>query len=376
MIGWMQTNTRARSSLTALSNPTLRIAQIAPPAERVPPSGYGGTERVIYELVKELTSRGHEVTLFASGDSDVRCELVPTVPHALRPANHMEAEQAYSISTILDVVKQAHRFDLIHAHLEWFNPLLATLTSAPVVMTFHGRLDYAFAPHLLAYVPRGLVAVSASQMAAHESIPWEGVVHNGLDLSRSPFEGKRSDDLCFVGRLAPEKGAVEAIDIAKRTGRKLRIAAKKGVTRREIEYFDEVFRPAITGADVEYLGELPGPERDKLFADLYATLMPGSWPEPFGLVAIESLGCGTPVICRRVGALPEIIREGVDGFFGDDEVAMAFRVDQVSQLDRKEIHDSVVNRFSAKRMADAYERIYRAMLDDRTEPKADVPALG
>jgi glycosyltransferase involved in cell wall biosynthesis len=359
----MDTTPGSRGGLTALANLPLRIALAAPPQEAVPPAAYGGTERVIFELVRELTSRGHEVTLFAAGDSQVPCELVPTVSKALRPANQLDAEQAAMISTVLDVVKQADRFDLIHAHLEWFSPLLTTLTTTPVAMTFHGRLDYSFARNLLGYVPHGMIAVSAAQMAAHEDLPgWEGVVHNGLNLSHSPFSEKRSDALVFVGRISPEKAAAEAIEIARRCGRPLKIAAKRPTSAPDVEYYEAVFKPAMAGADVEYLGELSGSDRDRLLAESYATLMPGSWPEPFGLVAIESLACGTPVIARHVGALPEIIRDGVDGFFGDDAAAMAFRIERVGELDRRAIRESVIVRFSAKRMADAYERIYMEML--------------
>ncbi len=365
----MDTTPGSRGGLTALANPTLRIALVAPPQEAVPPKGYGGTERVIFELARELTSRGHDVTLFASGDSTVPCELVPTLPKALRPANQMEAEQAYLISTVLDVVKQADRFDIVHSHLEWFSTLFTTLTTVPVAMTFHGRLDYSFAEHLLEYVPRGLVAISKAQKAAHDDLPgWEGVVYNGLNLTGSPFSETRSDDLCFVGRISPEKGAAEAIEVARRAGRKLRIAAKKPITARDVEYYERVFKPAMADADVEFLGELSGKDRDKLFSECFATIMPGSWPEPFGLVAIESLACGTPVISRHVGALPEIIREGVDGFFGDDPAAMAFRVERVGELDRRAIRESVLSRFSAKRMADGYERVYMKLLEHRENP--------
>ena len=176
--------------------------------------------------------------------------------------------------------------------------------------------------------------------------------------------GTRTDALCFVGRVAEEKGIVDAIEVAKAAGRPLKIAAKIGPVGPEKDYNDAVFQPALkaAGKDVEFLGELSQSDRDQLFAESYATLMPGSWPEPFGLVAIEALACGTPIVARRSGALPEIIRDGIDGFFGDDVMAMAFKVDRVEDLDRQAIRDSVVNRFSVERMTDGYEAIYRRML--------------
>jgi glycosyltransferase involved in cell wall biosynthesis len=170
--------------------------------------------------------------------------------------------------------------------------------------------------------------------------------------------------LCFVGRVAAEKGIVEAMEVAKAAGRPLRIAAKIGPTGPEKDYNDAVFQPALAdaGKDVEFLGELSQADRDQLFAESHATLMPGSWPEPFGLVAIEALACGTPVLARRVGGLNEIIREGVDGFFGDDVTELAFLADRVADLDRSEIRASVIDRFSATRMADSYEALYARML--------------
>jgi glycosyltransferase involved in cell wall biosynthesis len=192
-------------------------------------------------------------------------------------------------------------------------------------------------------------------------VPWT-VVHNGLDLSNAPFEPRRGDELCFVGRITPEKGVIDAIEIARMTGRRLRIAAKVGWTPAERSYHDDVFRPALERADVEYLGELGGPERDRLYAESYAMLMPGTWPEPFGLVAIEALACGTPVIARPVGALPEIVRDGIDGFFGDDVADLAARVREVAELDRSAIRASVLERFSATRMTDGYAALYRRLL--------------
>jgi glycosyltransferase involved in cell wall biosynthesis len=203
-------------------------------------------------------------------------------------------------------------------------------------------------------------------------VDWN-IVYNGLTLAGAPFERRRSDALVFVGRVAPEKGIVEAMEIAKLSGRELKIAAKVGTTEDERAYNDDVFEPAraAAGSLVEYLGEVSGAERDQLFATSYATLMPGSWPEPFGLVAIESLACGTPILARRVGGLAEIIRDGVDGFFGDDVTQLAFQVPRIEELDRVAIRDSVIDRFSATRMADGYEAIYRRLLEKGASPESN-----
>jgi glycosyltransferase involved in cell wall biosynthesis len=348
----------------------LRIAQVAPPMERVPPRAYGGTERVIFELVQELDRRGHAVTTFASADSEVPGRLVATVPEALRPAGYVGDPAPYFNLTIAAVLDRADEFDIIHSHLEWASLLLARVSPVPVVTTFHGRLDLPWADALLRDPPAGLVAISESQANTHPDVPWAAVVYNGLRLTDSPFGTRRTDALCFVGRVVPEKGVVEAIDIALAAGRPLRIAAKAGPTAVERDYFENVFRPALeaAGSSVEFLGELDQADRDELLAQSHASLMPGSWPEPFGLVAIESLACGTPVIARRIGGLPEVLRDGIDGFFGDDVTAMAFMVDRVVDLDRQAIRDSVLDRFSVERMTDRYETVYRARLET---PDAD-----
>ena len=347
----------------------LRIAQVAPPLERVPPSGYGGTERVMYELIVELDRRGHEVTTFASGDSDVPGRLVPTVPVALRPADVKDDPMGYFLTTILKVLDSELDFDIVHSHLEWSSLVLARATRVPVVATFHGRLDLPWSRELLdSPTQASLVAISESQASAHPDVAWT-VVHNGLTLDSAPFERRRSDALCFIGRVAIEKGIVEAIDIARIANRPLRIAAKIAPTGPEHEYYEEVFVPALeaAGSSVEFLGEVSGSERDELLSDSYAALMPGAWPEPFGLAAIEALACGTPVLARRVGGLTEIIRDGVDGFFGDDVAEIAFKVPEVAALDRRAIRKSVVERFSARRMADGYESLYRRVLGSKSD---------
>lgn len=346
----------------------LRIAQVVPPIERVPPLAYGGTERIVDALCAVLAERDHQLTIFASGDSVVPGELVPTVPRALRPDGFGGDISPFMLATLQAVLERANEFDVIHSHLETWTGLLARVSPVPVVSTFHGRLDLPWLAPLLVGLgtdhgagrsPNRLVAISAHQAAAQAQVPWT-VVHNGLDLTRSPFIDTPGESLCFVGRVDPEKGIVEAIEVAKQAERPLRIAAKIGTVPHQQAYYDDVFRPALekAGSSVEYLGEVSPAERDQLFAESYATLMPGSWPEPFGLVAIESMACGTPVVARRVGGLPEIIREGRDGWFGDDVRHLAFLTARVGELDRAEIRASVLDRFSAGRMTTAYEELY------------------
>jgi glycosyltransferase involved in cell wall biosynthesis len=269
------------------------------------------------------------------------------------------------LATTLQVLDHALEFDLIHSHLEWYSLALRRATKCPVVATFHGRLDLPWSREALADRPGGLVAISRSQASVHPDVPWT-IVHNGLTLDASPSDERRSDALVFVGRVAPEKGIVEAIEIAQHADRPLRIAAKLGPTPDEQQFNTEVFQPALkaAGTRVEFLGELSGAERDALFAESYAVVMPGSWPEPFGLVAIEALACGTPVLARRVCGLPEIIRDGVDGFFGDDVTELAFHVPEVASLNRRAIRKAVIDRFSAARMADGYEALYRRILGE------------
>jgi len=320
----------------------------------------------VHELTTELVRRGHAVTTFASGDSEVAGRLVPTIERAMRPAGDGGDASGWFMVTIEALLDRIDDFDLVHSHLEWWSIPLARISPIPVVSTFHGRLDLPWSESLLGRARDGVVAISRSQASAHPQVPWT-VIHNGLALEGAPFKEQRSDDLCFIGRVDPEKGIIEAIELAGAIGRRLRIAAKIGTLPDQLVYYEDVFKPALerAGSSVEFLGELAGADRDRLFADSYATLMPGAWPEPFGLVAIESLACGTPILARRVGGLPEIIREGVDGFFGDDVAALAFQAHRIDGLDRRAIRERVIEQFSASRMTDRYEELYARMLDRR-----------
>jgi glycosyltransferase involved in cell wall biosynthesis len=260
------------------------------------------------------------------------------------------------------VVRAAEQgeFDVIHTHLDLIGVLAAAATHVPVVATFHGRLDHpAYGPALRGSRAK-LVGISSHQVSTRPDADWT-VVHNGLTLDEAPFERRRDDALVFVGRITPEKGALVAVEAARLAGRPLRVIAKEPGLPAEREYLEEVFLPAIQDDDrVELLGELVGPDRDHVVASSHALLMPSAWPEPFGLVAIEALACGTPVIAHRSGGIPEIVREGVDGFFGDDAQHMANLVERVDDLDREAMRADAIERFSARRMTLAYEEVMLA----------------
>lgn len=341
----------------------LRIAQVAPPLEAVPPIGYGGTERIVAEIVVELDRRGHEVTTFASGDSIVPGRHVPTVPHALRPIGFGDDPAASFRRTVELVLDHQDEFDVIHAHVESWNVELARRARVPVVSTFHGRLDMPWARDAFRNPVRGLVAVSLDQARVHPEANWT-VIHHGISFDPPAIPEVPGEDLCFVGRMAPEKGFLDAIDIARLTGRRLMVAAKIPSRRIEVDYHDAVIRPALDRADVTLLGELSEADRDRLVAGSRASLVPSAWPEPFGLVVIEALACGTPVLARRTGAIPEILRHGIDGFLGDDAHQLAYFEDRVDQLDRAAIQAAAIERFTVDRMVDAYEDLYRQLLGE------------
>jgi glycosyltransferase involved in cell wall biosynthesis len=340
----------------------LRIGLVAPPLLPVPPPTYGGTERVVHALAEGLHRLGHDVTLFASADSEVSCRLVATVPRACWTGGSPDV--ARSFERVLDAVaRRDSRFDVIHSHLEARGFQLARSSRTPVVSTMHGRLDDPVTRAALrAHSDVPLVAISQNQQDLAPWANWVGMVRHGLDLDRMPFGSKAGDYLLFVGRIAREKGIIQAIEVARRTRHRLLIAAKV-FEATELDLFDTKVRPALRPGRVEYLGEV-GPEvRDPLFAGAEATLMLGDWPEPFGLVAIESLATGTPVIATRHGALPEIVEDGVDGYLVDDLGAAVGAVLAVRSLDRRRIRSRAIRRFSAARMVDEYLAVYRRLLD-------------
>jgi glycosyltransferase involved in cell wall biosynthesis len=342
----------------------LRIAQVAPPLEAVPPIGYGGTERIVAELVRELHRRGHEVTTYASGDSEIPGRHVQTVPLALRPTGFGGDPTPYLRQVADSILEHEADFDLIHMHIDPLNAEVARRASVPVVATFHGRLDAPWAREAFVDPPPGMVAISRDQARTHPGVDWT-VIYHGITVEPPPLPATPGDDLCFVGRIAPEKGFLDAIEIARLTGRRLLAATKVATRPIDKEYEEAVIRPALARADVTLLGELSVTERDRLVASSRASLVPSTWPEPFGLVVIEALACGTPVLARRAGAIPEILRDGIDGFIGDDAQQLAFFDGLVGGLDRAAIRAGALERFSVTRMVDAYEALYRRLIAER-----------
>jgi glycosyltransferase involved in cell wall biosynthesis len=345
----------------------MRIAQIAPLAESVPPKLYGGTERVVAWLVDELAELGHDVTLFASGDSVTRAKLHSVWPRALRlgrPRSHPIAAQ----TVLLEVMaRQAAEFDVIHAHIDWLHlPLLSRL-GVPFVTTMHGRLDLPGLPDVVRRFPGApFVSISNNQRASLGDANWLGTVYHGLpaDLFRPGFEG--GSYLAFLGRLTAEKGPEAAIRIARAAGMPLRIAAK--VPRGERRYFKKRLEPQIDGDQVRLIGEVDDEAKQKFLADASALLFPIDWPEPFGLAMIEAMACGTPVIAFRSGSVAEVVDDGVTGFVVDGEAEAVQAVRRLGELDRRQIRAHFEQRFTAKRMAEEYLRHYERLVG--TGPKS------
>jgi glycosyltransferase involved in cell wall biosynthesis len=340
----------------------------------VPPPTYAGTERVVAALAEALVARGHHVTLFAPGDSHFSGDLAPTPPQSLWSRGYQGDVSSYINTTLARVWARHEEFDVIHSHVETLGFLFARHCPTPVVTTLHGRLDASGIPDLIdEFRDIPLVAISASQRRWGDDANWVATIHHGLPLEHMPFSGSPGEYLAFVGRVTPEKGLVDVIELARRTGLPLKIAAKVYDPHEKV-HFAEVVQPAIEEGVVEFLGELGQLERDALYSGALATIMLGAWPEPFGLVAIESLATGTPVIARRAGALTETVEHGIDGFLVDDLSEAELAVSRARSLDRVRIRARVLERFSPGRMADEYEAVYRRLLASAPDRQQGVTA--
>jgi glycosyltransferase involved in cell wall biosynthesis len=343
----------------------MRIAQIAPLYEPVPPALYGGTERVIAALCDGLVGRGHDVTLFAADPSTTRARLEPMGPPLRERMSRHELSQVaphLHLKMLTDVYERADEFDIIHSHVDVWTLPFTTRTSTPSVLTMHGRLDTPYVQATLPLYPDvPLVSVSDSQRAPlrHRRQRWAATVYNGLDLAGYGQHAREpGGHLAFVGRISPEKGPILAIEVARRTGRPLRIGAK--VDPVDVDYFEQEVEPLL-GGDVTFVGEVDETRKPAFFGGAAATLFPSDWPEPFGLVMIESLGAGTPVIALRRGAVPEVLVDGVTGFICDDVDAMVAAVGRIGEIDPQDCR-AHARRFSADVMCDAYDDVYRSLV--------------
>jgi glycosyltransferase involved in cell wall biosynthesis len=342
----------------------LRIAQIAPLAVPVPPSEYGGTERVIYDLTEGLVARGHDVTLFASGDSETSGRLVPAVPQALWKEKDLTDPVAALFRMHADVFSRAAHFDLIHTHTDYFAFPYAKYSSVPVVTTLHGRLDIPDMAEMLRVLREPyLVSISRSQRSQVPDAHWAGTVHHGIVVENYRFDACGGEGLVFLGRFAPEKGAHLAIDVAIAAGVPLTLAGR--IPPEEQSYFDREIRPRLAHRLISFVGEVGDEEKQKLLCNARALIFPIDWPEPFGLVMVEAMACGTPVIATPKGSAPEVIADGVTGILASSEQALVEAVAKVAAIDRMACRRHVEKQFAVARMVGRYERIYRQVLNGR-----------
>jgi glycosyltransferase involved in cell wall biosynthesis len=339
----------------------VKIAQVAPLFESVPPRGYGGTERVVSYLTEELVRRGHEVTLFASGDSRTSARLIAACPHSLRLDPSCKISLPHHLMLLEKVSQCAQEFDLIHYHIDCIHfPVIRRVTQRQLT-TLHGRLDVPdLEPFYCEYSEMPLVSVSDSQRQPLEGANWLATVYHGLPRDLYSFQEKPGSYFAFLGRMSPEKGCDQAIDISRATGIPLKIAAKVGLADRP--YFDAVLRPRLREPGIDYIGEIGEEEKGAFLGGARALLFPISWPEPFGLVMIESLACGTPVLAFRSGSVPEILEEGVTGFIGGSVGDLVRSADRIESLDRRECRRAFERRFSDFRMVEDYLQVYHQVV--------------
>jgi glycosyltransferase involved in cell wall biosynthesis len=340
----------------------------------VPPKSYGGTERVVAWLTEALIARGHQVTLFATGDSTCRAPLRAGWPRALRLEGLERFGSAYQLLMLSEVYDHADEFDLIHTHLDFWSFPFARLVATPTISTLHGRLDL---PELLplyrAYPDVPLVSISDAQRRWLPGPNWAGTVHHGMPGDMLEFSPGPGRYLAFLGRISPEKRPDLAILAARRAGLPLKIAAKIDAVDRD--YYEAEIKHLITPPDVEYIGEISDREKSEFLGSAVALLFPIDWPEPFGLVMIEALACGTPVIARPCGSVPEIIRDGVTGFIAAELDELVAALSKVDQLSRAVCRHEFETRFTADQMAANYEVLYRSILRGRRMAHEEAESL-
>lgn len=349
----------------------LRIALIAPLAESVPPKAYGGTERVVSYLTEELVRQGHDVTLFASGGSETRAELVEGAPHALRLDDEVDDPLVWHLLMLEKLYRRIDEFDVVHSHVHYLPFSMMRRLDKPMVTTMHGRMDLnEYEPLYEEFSEMPLVSISYAQRRPVPAANWADTIYHGLPVETyQPVEGQ-GDYLAFLGRVSPEKRLDTAIELAQRTDRPLKIAAKIGEADRP--YFETHIEPLIDGDVIEFVGEIGEDDKEEFLGRAAALVFMVDWPEPFGLAMIESMACGTPVIARRRGSIPEVVDHGVSGFVCEDLDDAIEAVGQLDALDSRTVREAFERRYSAGRMAREYTALYRqVVLDHQTSALAE-----
>lgn len=339
----------------------MKIAQVAPLYESVPPQYYGGTERVVSYLTEELVRQGHRVTLFASGDSVTSAELVAPCERSLRQHPDCIDQLAHHILMLEQVASAAPQFDIIHYHIDYLHYPLSTRQRTPYVTTLHGRLDIPdLAPLYRKFSHVPVISISDSQREPLGWINWQATVHHGLPEDLYTLHEEPGKYLAFLGRVSPEKRPDRAIEIAKLVGMPLKISAK--VDNADRDYFHTAIRPLLDHSLVEFVGEIGEAEKNDFLGNACALLFPIDWPEPFGMVMIESMACGTPVIACRRGSVSEVIDDGISGRIVDNMDEAVRAVEEIATLDRRRCRRAFEERFSASRMARDYVKVYHRLL--------------
>jgi len=341
----------------------VRIAQVAPLFESVPPKFYGGTERIVSYLTEDLVRKGHEVTLYASGDSETRARLRPSSARSLRLDRGCKDPLSHHIVMLERVAQEAAEFDVIHYHIDYLHFPTTRRTPQHHLTTLHGRLDLPdLVPLYQEYRDMPVISISEAQRLPLKWVNWQATVYHGLPRDLYPFHETPGDYLAFLGRISPEKGCDRAIEIARRAGMPLKIAAKIAEGPDQV-YFEQVIRPLLREPGIEFIGEINEREKGSFLGGARALVFPIDWPEPFGLVMIEAMACGTPVLAFPRGSVPEILEAGVTAHFGetvDDLVEAAGRIDE---LDRHVCRETFERRFSDVRMSGDYESVYRRIIE-------------
>jgi glycosyltransferase involved in cell wall biosynthesis len=340
----------------------MKIAQIAPLYESVPPSLYGGTERVVAHLTDALVALGHEVTLFAANGSHTAGALIPSRDQALRlDQTPLKSDLASHLRLLSEVQRRASEFDVLHFHIDLLHFPFFEDVAHRVLTTVHGRLDMKDLDGVYAQWYRyPLVSISQQQRKPMPHANWIDTIYHGLSHTSFSFHNRAGDYLAFLGRISPEKRPDRAISIASAAGLPLKIAAKVDAADRE--YFEQAIEPLLALPGIEFVGEIGDDQKSSFLGNARALLFPIDWPEPFGLVMIEAMACGTPVIAWNCGSVPEVVEHGVTGFIIDSEQEAVLATRQVLELDRQVIRDVFVRRFSAKVMAERYVELYRTLL--------------